>query len=114
MSFLSPSQTFGMVACVAAAVFLIELLFQGARGWLWVVTFAVAILGGGSKPTVLPILVGAVGLAAVVMLVQTRRVPVRKVVAGALLVATSRDHADGCREHQWLGLQFLAVLKSSG
>ena len=45
-------------------------------------------LGGGSKPTVLPILVGAVGLAAVVMLVQTRRVPVRAVVAGALLVAT--------------------------
>ncbi|WP_433160704.1 hypothetical protein [Kribbella sp. CA-247076] len=115
LSFLSPSQTFGMIACVAAAVFLIELLFRHARGGLWVVAFAVAIMGGGSKPTVLPILVGAVGLAAVAMLVQTRRLPMRAVVGGALLVAagvgtmlTVAGSTSGS------GLQFLAVLKSSG
>ncbi|MEI8412539.1 MULTISPECIES: hypothetical protein [unclassified Kribbella] len=115
LSFLSPSQTFGMVACVAAAVFLIELLFRGGPGGLWVVTFAVAVLGGGSKPTVLPILVGAVGLAAVVLLVQTRRVPVRAVVAGVLLVATGvGTMLTVAGSTSGSGLQFLAVLKSSG
>ncbi len=122
LSFLSPSQTFGMIACVTAAVFLIDLLHlrtpvargsTGGAGWALVV--GVAILGGGSKPTVLPILVGAVGLAAVALLVQTRRVPVRAVVAGVLLVAigavtmlTVAGSTSGS------GLQFLAVLKSSG
>ncbi|TDD14041.1 hypothetical protein E1218_33645, partial [Kribbella turkmenica] len=115
LSFLSPSQMFGMVACVAAAVLLIELLFRGAGGGLWAVALAVAIVGGGSKPTVLPVLVGAVGLAAVVVLVRTRRLPVRAVVGGALLVAagvgtmlTVAGSTSGS------GLQFLAVLKSSG
>ncbi|MEU4608825.1 hypothetical protein AB0F43_38050 [Kribbella sp. NPDC023972] len=130
LSFLSPSQTFGMVACVAAAVLLIDLLFprtvrttgETSRHFLgrngvagWVVAVGVAVLGGGSKPTVLPILVGAVGLTALVLLVQTRRVPVRAVVAGVLLVAagvgtmlTVAGSTSGS------GLQFLAVLKSSG
>jgi hypothetical protein len=80
-----------------------------------VVAFAVAILGGGSKPTVLPILVGAVGLAAVVLLVQTRRVPVRAVVAGVLLVATGvGTMLTVAGSTSGSGLQFLAVLKSSG
>ncbi|MGW1346977.1 hypothetical protein ACWCOV_38405 [Kribbella sp. NPDC002412] len=115
LSFLSPSQTFGMVACVATAVFLIELLFRDARGGLWVVAFAVAVLGGGSKPTVLPILVGAVGLAAVVMLVQSRRLPGRAVVAGLLLVATGvGTMLTVAGSTSGSGLQFLAVLKSSG
>ncbi|TCO33954.1 hypothetical protein EV652_10218 [Kribbella steppae] len=115
LSFLSPSQTFGMVACVAAAVFLIELLFKGARGWLWVVAFAVVVLGGGSKPTVLPVLVGAVGLASVVLLVQTRRVPARVVVAGALLVAIgAATMLTVAGSTSGSGLQFLAILKSSG
>jgi hypothetical protein len=115
LSFLSPSQMFGMVACVAAAVFLIELLFRDARGWLWVVAIGVAILGGGSKPTVLPILVGAVGLAAVAVLVQTRRIPVRAVVAGVLLVAVgAATMLTVAGSTSGSGLQFLAILKSSG
>jgi hypothetical protein len=115
LSFLSPSQTFGMVACVAAAVFLIELLFRDGPGALWVVTFAVAVLGGGSKPTVLPILVGAVGLAAVFLLVQDRRVPVRAVVAGVMLVVVgAATMLTVAGSTSGSGLQFLAVLKSSG
>jgi hypothetical protein len=113
VSFLSPSQTFGMVAGVAAAVFLIELLFKDARGWLWVVAIAVAIVGGGSKPTVLPLLIAAVGLAAAYLLVTTRRVPRPVIVAGAALVAvgvatmlTVAGSTNGS------GVQVLAVLKS--
>ncbi|WP_328518919.1 hypothetical protein [Kribbella sp. NBC_00359] len=113
VSFLSPSQTFGMVAGVTVAVFLIELLFRQAGGWLWVVAIAVAIVGGGSKPTVLPLLIAGVGLAAVFLLVTTRRVPARIVVAGTALVAvgvgtmlTVAGSTNGS------GVQFLAVLKS--
>ncbi|TCO45800.1 hypothetical protein EV646_108424 [Kribbella antiqua] len=115
LNFLSPSQTFCMTACLAAAVFLIELLFRGASGGLWVVTLAVVLLGGGSKPTVLPLLVGAVGLSAVFLLFHQRRFPWRAVVAGALLVVagvgaflTVAGSTNGS------GLQFLAILKSAG
>ncbi|MET7276597.1 hypothetical protein ABZS29_00095 [Kribbella sp. NPDC005582] len=108
VSFLSPSQTFGLIACVAVGIFLIELLFRDGPRALWVLIVAVAIVGGGSKPTVLPVLVGAVGLAA---LYQWR---VRTVVAGALLVAvgaltlfTVAGSTSGSQ------IQFLAVLKTS-
>jgi hypothetical protein len=113
LSLLSPSQTFGLVACAAAAVFLIELLFRQAGHWLWLVTAGVALVGGGSKPTVIPLLVAAVGLAAVFQLVTTRRLSGRVVVAGLGLVAagavtllTVAGSTSGSR------VQFLAVLKS--
>ena len=113
VSFLSPSQTFGLVAGVTAAVLLIELLFRNARGWLWVATIAVAIVGGGSKPTVLPLLAAAVGLAAVYLLVTTRRVPWRLVATAASLVAVgAATLVTVAGSTNGSGLQFLAVLKS--
>jgi len=79
------------------------------------VAVGVALLGGGAKPTVLPILVGAVGLSAVFLLMRDRRLPARVVVAGLLLVAsgvgtmlTVAGSTSGSR------LQLLSVLKSSG
>ena len=130
LSFLSPSQTFGMVACVAAAILLIDLLFPRnvrrsvgpdpqffgrKRVGTWVVAVGLVVLGGGAKPTVLPILVGAVGLAAVVLLVQDRRVPVRAVVAGVMLVVVgAATMLTVAGSTSGSGLQFLAVLKSSG
>ncbi|MFK4090886.1 hypothetical protein ACI2LF_42670 [Kribbella sp. NPDC020789] len=108
VSFLSPSQTFGMVACVAVGIFLIELLFRNGPRSLWVLVLAVAIVGGGSKPTVLPVLVGAVGLAALCKL------RLKVVVAGALLVAvgalTLLTVAGSTSGSQ---IQFLAILKTS-
>jgi hypothetical protein len=113
VSLLSPSQTFGIVAGVVVAVFLIELLFKGGTKWLWLLTVPVAVVGGGSKPTVLPLLVAAVGLAALYLLVTTRRLPWRLIgttvvllVVGALTFLTVAGSTSGSR------LQFLAVLKS--
>src|SRR3954447_21562091 len=113
VSLLSPSQTFGMVAGVVVAVFLIELLFKGGTRWLWLLTVPVAVVGGGSKPTVLPLLVAAVGLAALYLLITTRRLPWRLVgttvallLVGALTFLTVAGSTSGSR------LQFLAVLKS--
>ena len=113
VSLLSPSQTFGMVAGVVVAVFLIELLFKGGTKWLWLLIAPVAVVGGGSKPTVLPLLVAAVGLAALYLLITTRRLPWRLVgttvallLVGALTFLTVAGSTSGSR------LQFLAVLKS--
>ncbi|WP_350274219.1 hypothetical protein [Kribbella sp. HUAS MG21] len=113
VSLLSPSQTFGMVAAVAVAVFLIHLLFKEGSRWLWLITVPVAIVGGGSKPTVLPLLVAAVGLAALYLLLTTRRIPWRLIgtaavllVVGAITFVTVAGSTSGSR------LQFLAVLKS--
>ncbi|GAA1140225.1 hypothetical protein GCM10009630_43830 [Kribbella jejuensis] len=113
VSLLSPSQTFGMVAAVAVAVFLIELLFRNGTRWLWLLIVPVVLVGGGSKPTVLPLLVGAVGLAALYVLVTTRRLPWRLIgttavllVVGAITFLSVAGSTSGSR------LQFLAVLKS--
>ncbi|TDD58079.1 hypothetical protein E1263_20750 [Kribbella antibiotica] len=109
VSFLSPSQTFGLVACVAAGIFLIELLFRDGPRSLWLLVVAMAVVGGGSKPTVLPVLVGAVGLAALY-----KRLQLKLVVAGALLVAvgaiTLLTVAGSTSGSQ---IQFLAILKTS-
>lgn len=111
LSLLSPSQTFGMIAGTVAAVFLIELLFRDAKG-LWLPALAVAIVGGGSKPTILPILVGAVGLAGLYLLVRDRRLPRRVIAAGVLLLAagvgtmvTVAGSTSGSR------IQLLAIIK---
>lgn len=119
VSLLSPSQTFGMVAAVTAAILLIDLLFPRGtalgRQKLWggVVAVVVAGVGGGAKPTVLPLLVGGVGLAAMYLLVTTRRLPWRLIgttavllVVGAITFLTVAGSTSGSR------LQFLAVLKS--
>jgi len=113
VSLLSPSQTFGMVAAVTTAVFLIELLFKNGSHRLWLLIVPIAVVGGGSKPTVLPLLVAAVALAALYLLVTTRRLPWRLVgtaavllVVGAVTFLTVAGSTSGSR------LQFLAVLKS--
>lgn len=116
LSLLSPSQTFGMIAGTAAAVFLIDLLFRNAQSkGLWLLAFSVAIVGGGSKPTILPILVGAVGLAALLLLIRDRRLPWRFVAAGSLLVAAAvATMLTVAGSTSGSGLQFLAVLKTVG
>ena len=113
VSLLSPSQTFGMVAAVTTAVFLIELLFKNGSHRLWLLIVPIAVVGGGSKPTVLPLVVAAVALAALYLLVTTRRLPWRLVgtaavllVVGAVTFLTVAGSTSGSR------LQFLAVLKS--
>ncbi|ADB29614.1 hypothetical protein Kfla_0492 [Kribbella flavida DSM 17836] len=87
VSLLSPSQTLAALTVAAAAYFVIVALHRdGGRG-VWVLAAAVAVVGGGSKPTVLPILLGGVGLSALFLLVRDRRIPWRSAVFGVLLAA---------------------------
>ncbi|TDO44872.1 hypothetical protein EV643_11417 [Kribbella sp. VKM Ac-2527] len=113
LSLVSPSQTFGMLAGTAAAVFLVELLFRGARSkTLWVLAIATALVGGGSKPTILPILVGAVGLSALYLFARDRRLPARFIAAGALLLASGvGTMVSVAGSTSGSGLQLLAVVK---
>jgi hypothetical protein len=87
VSLLSPSQTLATVAVSAAAYFVIAALYRGGGRGVWVLAVAMAIVGGGSKPTVLPILLGGVGLSALYVLLRDRRMPWRSVLIGGLLAA---------------------------
>ena len=113
LSLVSPSQTFGMITGTAAAVFLIELLFRGSRRpGLWVLALGVAVVGGGSKPTVLPILVGAVGLSALFLLIRDRKLPRRFIAAGLLLVASAAGTLlTVAGSTSGSGIQLLAIVK---
>ncbi len=80
----SPSQIFGLVPLLLATIVLVDVVRRErvANGW-WVLVLAVA-LGGGSKPSVLPILLCGTGLVLLVNLV--RREAVRRVVAAMALI----------------------------
>lgn len=84
--YLSPSQTFAVVTGTGAAILLIQALYRRGGPGVWALAIALAIVGGGSKPTVLPTLVGAVGLAAVFLLLRDRAVPWRSMLAGGFLL----------------------------
>jgi hypothetical protein len=84
---LTPSQTLATLVVTAAAYFVIAALYRGGGRGVWFLVVAVAIAGGGSKPTVLPILLGGVGLSALFLLLRERRFPWRSVGIGGLLVA---------------------------
>ena len=88
LSYVSPSQTFAVIMGMAAAVFLIEALYRGGGVGVWILAVALALVAGGSKPTMLPILLGGAGLAALSVLTRERKVPWRSALAGALLVAS--------------------------
>jgi hypothetical protein len=89
ISLLSPSESLAALAVAAAAGFVIAALHRGAGWGVWVLALATAIVGGGSKPSVLPILLGGVGLSALFLLLRDRRIPWRSVALGALLVAVA-------------------------
>jgi hypothetical protein len=89
VSLLSPSQTIATLAATAAAYFVIAALYRGGGRGVWVLAVALAILGGGSKPTVLPILLGGVGLSALSMLLRDRRIHWRSVLMGGSLAAVA-------------------------
>ncbi|QNE23101.1 hypothetical protein F1D05_23175 [Kribbella qitaiheensis] len=84
---LTPSQTLATLVIAAAAYFIIAALYRGGGRGVWVLAVAVAVVGGGSKPTVLPILLGGVGLSALFLLLKDRRIPWRSVGIGGLIAA---------------------------
>ncbi len=80
----SPSQVFGLIPLLLAAVVLVDVVRNEriGRGW-WVLALAVA-MAPGSKPSVLPILLCGTGLALLVNLL--RREPVLRVAAAMALM----------------------------
>jgi hypothetical protein len=115
-SVLSPSLTFSVVTSTAAAVFFIDALFRHKEGLgVWLLAAALAVVGGGSKPSTLPLLLGGVGLAALFLLVRDRKLPWRLVIAGLILVfamAGTLRFVAGSTSGS--GLQFLAIAKFEG
>ena len=87
MSFYSPSLVYGVVVGTAVAVLLIDQLYRGpAPRRTWILTVGLLIVGGGAKPTTVPLLLGGTGLAALFLLISKRRIPWRSLFTGVLLV----------------------------
>jgi hypothetical protein len=113
--YLSPSQIFALLTLTGAAVFLVDALYRCGRPGAWVWSTALALLGGGSKPTVLPTLLGGVALAGLCLAVRKRALPGRSLLAagfllgaGALAMVTVAGSTSGS------GFRPLAVLRAQG
>jgi hypothetical protein len=109
-SLLSPSLTFSVVTGTATAIFLVDAVFRrsGGRG-AWVLAAALAVVGGGSKPSMLPILIGGVGVAALLTVIRDRKAPWRSVGAGLILVLAMIGTLRFVAGTGGSGFQFLAI-----
>jgi hypothetical protein len=89
LSFYSPSLTFGTLMAVAAAIFLLDVLYRGPAPWrMWSLAVPLLVISGGAKPTGLPLLLGGLGLAGICQLIVDRRPPWRSVATAVLLGVT--------------------------
>ena len=84
--FLSPSQTYGSLLCVAVAVLMLLVLFgrEPRRAWIPVVMLLGA--SAGAKPTTIPLLLAGTGLAALFLLIRNRRLHMASLLTGVGLV----------------------------
>ncbi|QNE17894.1 hypothetical protein F1D05_08305 [Kribbella qitaiheensis] len=110
--YLSPSHNFALIMLTAAAVFLVEALYRCGQPGVWGLAVAMAVVGAGSKPTVIPILLGGVGMSGLYLFVRKRAVPGRSmltclllVLAGMIAMSTVTGSTSGS------GLRPLAVLR---
>lgn len=89
----SPSQVFAVLFLLMAAMVLLPLLRGGPlRAGGWTLFVVAAVCGAGSKPSVLPILLGGLGCALLVQLFargSTRRILIAMATAIAIFVVTS-------------------------
>ncbi|MDQ1642749.1 MAG: hypothetical protein QOJ90_2100 [Actinomycetota bacterium] len=83
----SPSQVFGLVFLLLACHVLLDLVRGRSVRWGWVVLFLAAAAAPGSKPSVLPVLLG--GLGVVVVFDLFRRQPIRAPIGAILLIGAS-------------------------
>ena len=85
--YLSPSQTFGVMTGTATAMLLLAVLFEPVvPKRTWILLIGLAILGGGAKPTTLPILIGGTGLVGLFVLIRLRRLPLRALLASGVIL----------------------------
>lgn len=84
--FFSPSQTYGSTLAVGLAALLLAVLYGRAPARSWALVVLVACASAGSKPTTIPVLLGATGLAAAFLLVRNRRPHWPTVATGAGLL----------------------------
>jgi len=113
--FLSPSQTFGVVTGTAAAMLLLAVLFEPVvPKRTWILLIGLAILGGGAKPTTLPILIGGTGLVGLFVLIRLRRLPLRPLLAsGVILFAGVVTMLTVAGSTGGSGIQLFAIARSA-